>query len=135
MPGATTGEKTALGRPGNRVPDDSVTGPPSILTYRNFSIDYARREVTIARQRIRVTAKEFDLLWTLASQPGRVFRRPELLRLVWGQHIHVDQRTVDAHVVKLRRKLRRAAAGMWHIETVWGIGYRLTGDSSEDLRP
>lgn len=91
-----------------------------------LAIDKLRHEVTLASQGVKLTPTEFALLWRLALEPGRVFRRDELLKAVWGRGISVETRTIDAHMSKLRRKLGRSPEGLSLIETVWGIGYRLT---------
>jgi two-component system alkaline phosphatase synthesis response regulator PhoP len=72
------------------------------------------------RVELRFPRKEFELLFFLASHPGRVFTRHELLDEVWGQEVYVVDRTVDVHVRKIREKL-----GSEYIETVKGVGYKL----------
>jgi two-component system alkaline phosphatase synthesis response regulator PhoP len=69
---------------------------------------------------LRLPRKEFELLYFLASNPGRVFSRQELLDAVWGSDVYVIDRTVDVHVRKIREKLADDV-----IETVKGVGYRL----------
>ena len=83
------------------------------------------RDVQWADQWIRFTGKEFELLWVLASHPGKVFRRQELLEKVWGKNSRVQGRTVDAHLAKVRKKLGAASGRSCEIETLWGVGYRL----------
>jgi two-component system response regulator ResD len=83
----------------------------------------------VGRRLVHLTPKEFALLWTLATSPGKVFRREELLQEVWG-NVHVTVRTVDTHMAKLRGKLRTAPDGRDLAETVWGVGYRLRNASS-----
>jgi two-component system alkaline phosphatase synthesis response regulator PhoP len=64
--------------------------------------------------------KEFELLYFLASHPGKVFSRQEILDEVWGRDVYVVDRTVDVHVRKIRQKI-----GSEYIETVKGVGYRM----------
>ncbi len=91
-----------------------------------LSLDRFRYEVRIQRREVRLTRMEFTLLWTLASQAGKVFRREELLDQVWGPERFVEPRTVDVHVTRLRRKLQvHSGSPTVVIETVWGVGYRL----------
>lgn len=90
-----------------------------------FLIDEKRLEISYGSHSVRLTKKELDIIKELVSIPGRVFSRQELLERVWGDSIFVDTRTVDAHVVKLRRKLKRFGTKVPSIETVWGLGYRL----------
>jgi DNA-binding response OmpR family regulator len=65
------------------------------------------------------------VLWILASQSGKTFRRGELVRGAWGQNVFVTPRTVDVHIAKLRKKLGFLCGESLRIETVWGVGYRL----------
>ena len=86
-----------------------------------FAIDSGRRQVTTPdHQVIRPTAREFDLLWYLATHPGLVLSRAQILEAVWGYDYFGETRTVDVHVRQLRKKL-----GDVPIETVWGVGYRM----------
>ena len=74
---------------------------------------------------IKLTRKEFDIFVKLRVEPGRVVERSEMLEQVWGPDVHVGERTLDAHIVKLRRKLARLGKEAPTIETVWALGYRL----------
>ena len=69
-----------------------------------------------------MTPKEFDLLKTLAAKPKQVFSREQLLQHVWGYDYFGDERTVDAHIKKLRQKVEKV--GPQVIQTVWGVGYK-----------
>jgi two-component system, OmpR family, alkaline phosphatase synthesis response regulator PhoP len=89
-----------------------------------LEINPLRREVRLGSRDIGLRAQEFDLLLTLASQPGRVFSREQLLQLAWGFDFYGQTRTVDVHIAHLRRKLEGSAV---RIETVPGVGYKLTG--------
>jgi DNA-binding response OmpR family regulator len=90
-----------------------------------LTIDKPRFEVRHHHIIVHLTPKEFSLLLTLATQPGMVFHRRDLLLRVWGADISVELRTVDAHMMKLRKKLAANSVRAPSIETVWGIGYRL----------
>jgi DNA-binding response OmpR family regulator len=90
-----------------------------------LAIDKLRYEVKLGIRTIKLTPTEYALLWRLASEPGRVFRRDELLGDVWGDRVTVEDRTIDTHMSKVRRKLRQSPGLPSLIETVWGIGYRL----------
>ena len=87
-----------------------------------LAIDPARREARIASRLLDLRTQEFDLLLTLASQPGRVFTREQLLQMAWGFDFYGQTRTVDVHVAHLRKKLEGSAI---KIETVTGVGYKL----------
>jgi len=86
-------------------------------------IDPARREVRLGDRTLDLRAQEFDLLLTLAEQPGRVFTREQLLQQAWGFDYYGQTRTVDVHIAHLRKKLN---GGSVQIETVTGVGYKLT---------
>jgi two-component system alkaline phosphatase synthesis response regulator PhoP len=87
-------------------------------------IDRQRFEVTMGGRPVELTPKEFQLLVTLASEPGRVFGRDELLDLVWGQDGFVEPRTVDVHLARLRGKFSDAGLPDPGVDTVRGVGYR-----------
>jgi DNA-binding response OmpR family regulator len=74
---------------------------------------------------VALTAKEFDLLWFLASNANRVFSREQLMHSVWGHSSAVDTGTVTVHVRRLREKLERDPSSPRILETVWGVGYRV----------
>ena len=88
----------------------------------DLMIDPVSREVRVASQTLDLRTQEFDLLLTLAEQPGRVFTREQLLQLAWGFDFYGQTRTVDVHIAHLRKKLE---GGSVKIETVTGVGYKL----------
>jgi two-component system, OmpR family, alkaline phosphatase synthesis response regulator PhoP len=90
----------------------------------DLEIDRHRFEVTMKGHRVDLTPREFELLTALASTPGRVFGRDELLDLVWGADGFVEPRTVDVHVARLRAKFAAARQPIAAVETVRGVGYR-----------
>lgn len=95
-----------------------------VLRFENLSINIPARRVEVGEQDVTLTAKEFDLLMTLASSPDRVFTREVLLDQVWGYSYLGDGRTVDVHVGTLRKKLEAASSEVRYIQTVWGVGYK-----------
>ena len=97
--------------------------PPRSHT-RLFRFNEETREILVGDRAVKLTKKEFDILRKLVSEPGRVFERDTLLEQVWGPEVHVAGRTIDAHIVKLRRKIRRLGEHFPPIETVWALGYR-----------
>ena len=104
--------RVILRRSGGTVED----GP---LRYRDLSLDLDAREVRLEGRPLELTAREFELLHTFLSAPGRVFTREMLLSKLWGYDFFGDERVVDSHIKNLRRKLGRD-----YIETVRGVGYR-----------
>ncbi len=95
-----------------------------ILEYPHVYIEYATRLVRIWGQEISLTAKEFDMLWLMASHPSQIFSRLQLLEKIWESHYEGDEDTVTVHVRRLRRKIEQDAANPDLIKTVWGVGYK-----------
>jgi two-component system alkaline phosphatase synthesis response regulator PhoP len=106
---------------------------PGHLKAGPLEIDRQRFEVTFDGQAVELTPKEFELLATLVAAPGRVFRRDELLDLVWGQDGFVEPRTVDVHMARLRAKFVDAKLEPPGVETVRGVGYRFREMSGQPL--
>jgi two-component system response regulator ResD len=100
--------------------------PDECLSFNGLVIDSATREVTKSGAPLRLTAREFDLLWFLASHPRRVFSREHLMRRVWGYAAALDTGTVTVHVRRLREKIEEEPSQPRHLETVWGVGYRFS---------
>jgi two-component system response regulator ResD len=94
------------------------------LSYDGLVIDSGSREVTRGNEPLRLTAREFDLLWFLASHPRRVFSREHLMRRVWGYSAALDTGTVTVHMRRLREKIEDDPSHPRRLETVWGVGYR-----------
>ena len=109
--------RVILRRSGGTVED----GP---LRYRDLSLDLDAREVRLEGRTLELTAREFELLHTFLSAPGRVFTREMLLSKLWGYDFFGDERVVDSHIKNLRRKLGRD-----YIETVRGVGYRVAKET------
>ncbi|MCS7464433.1 response regulator transcription factor [Paenibacillus doosanensis] len=93
----------------------------SMLRVGSLMIDPEQYKVTVNGERVDLTPKEIELLHFLASNPGRVYSREDLLGYVWNFDFSGGTRTVDAHVKNLRKKL--GANPEWAIQTLWGIGY------------
>ncbi len=103
--------------------------PEAVLRIGELSIDSSAHRVQVGAREVVITALEFRLLFTLASRQGRVQTRETLLNDVWGLHLNVETRTVDTHVKRLREKLGTAGS---LIQTVRGVGYRLTTEPGTD---
>ena len=99
--------------------------PADRLAVGPLELDAARHEVRRDGERLGLTAKEFDLLWFLASNPNHVFSRDQLMHRVWGYSAALDTGTVTVHVHRLREKLEADPQHPELLETVWGVGYRL----------
>jgi DNA-binding response OmpR family regulator len=108
----------------------SPTGQETLLERGPLRIDPARREVHLAEKLVETTSLEFDLLWFLASRPGRVYSREALMSQVWGHDRIVDTRSIDSIVSRLRKKLEPEPNQPRYIQTVWGAGYRFAENPS-----
>jgi DNA-binding response OmpR family regulator len=99
--------------------------PLEHVTVGSLVVDAAKHEAHRDGELLSLTAKEFDLLWFLASNPNRVFSRDQLMHRVWGYSAALDTGTVTVHVRRLREKLEEDPSEPRLLETVWGVGYRL----------
>ena len=98
-----------------------------VLAFGGLRIDPNTRELTVQEGPVALTAREFDLLYHLASRPRRVFTRDELMKAVWGYEFAVDTSTVTVHIRRLREKIEKDPRQPHHLLTVWGVGYRFEG--------
>ncbi len=94
-----------------------------VISAGNLYIDGLRRKVQRGEQKVELTAREFDLLYLLATSPGRVYTRENLLESVWGSPYYADLRTVDVHIRRLREKLEDDPKQPQFVLTKWGVGY------------
>jgi DNA-binding response OmpR family regulator len=104
-----------------------VESPPAAaerLEFDGLTIDGRTREVHVDGKPVRLTAKEFDLLYFLASHPREVFSRKQLMDRVWGYEAALDTGTVTVHIRRLRSKIEPDPSAPRHVETLWGVGYR-----------
>ncbi len=104
----------------------SSQAPPSAerLVFDGLVLDARSRDVELDGRSLRLTAKEFDLLFFLASNPRQVFSRDQLMERVWGYAAALDTGTVTVHIQRLRSKIEHDPRRPQHLETVWGVGYR-----------
>jgi DNA-binding response OmpR family regulator len=118
--------RALMRRPRAAAPPASDAGPP--VRVKDLHIDPARRRVTVGGREVELTSYEFDLLYLLASHPGIVFSREAVLARVWKGEAFVTERSVDALVKRLRRKIEADPANPAYVLTVWGTGYKLADD-------
>lgn len=108
-----------------RAQGDLVRKPPRASALP-LSVDDASRRAHVLGQPLELTRVEFDLLACLLGDPGRVFTRAQLIDRVWGDGFAMTDRTIDSHIKGLRRKVSEAGGDAHMIETVRGVGYRVT---------
>lgn len=119
------GELVARVRAMLRRPRGGETQEPEVtLRFGDLVVDPGQRRVWVGESEVSLTALEFDLLDVLASRPGLVFSRSQLLEHVWDENYFGDDHVVDVHVANLRKKLGDDPANPCYVETVRGVGYR-----------
>ena len=100
-----------------------------VIRAGDVTLDLPRMQVTVGGEEIELTATEFQLLQALASQPGRIFTRSQLLNAVHGVAIESYERAIDAHIKNIRRKLEPVPHEPRYIQTVYGVGYRFSDEA------
>ena len=109
---------------------DNATSTAQIIRQGNLVLDPERHLVTWAGKDVKLTVTEFLLLQTLAVRPGHVKSRDQLMDAAYGESVFLDDRTIDSHVKRLRRKFKAIDDDFDQIETLYGIGYRYKTKSS-----
>jgi DNA-binding response OmpR family regulator len=107
-----------------RTSPEPVDSPPEIVRTASVVVDFGRREVRVRDRAVELPPAEFELLAVLARAPGRVFTRDELVERAFGPSYEGLDRTIDAHVMRLRRKVERKGMPRLLV-TVFGVGYKL----------
>lgn len=102
---------------------EKPSAPTVVIKFKNIEIDTERHEVRANGKLVELTAKEFQLLFYLASNSGHAYSREQLLDAVWGIDVAIETRTVDVHMRRLREKLGRAGR---HLLTLRGVGYKFS---------
>ena len=107
------------------APAEGVETPSEEILQRGpLVLDVARHMCTWKKQPVNLTVSEFLLLMALARRPGHVKTRDQLIDAAYGEHIYVDDRTIDSHIKRLRRKFKDLDSEFAEIETLYGVGYR-----------
>jgi len=105
----------------------------SPISLGGLAIDPGKRRVQVNGETVELTAKEFDLLWLFAQNPGHAYSRQELLDLVWGCQFEGYSHTVNSHINRIRGKIEPDPSSPRYIRTVWGVGYRFA--DHDELEP
>lgn len=111
----------------NSKNDGAQKALTNVIETKGMKIECDSRRVYIDEKEVNLTAKEFDLVLLLVSNPNKVYSRDELLKTVWGPSYPGDARTVDVHVRRLREKIESQPADPKYIHTKWGVGYFFQG--------
>ena len=96
----------------------------TILKLKNMVVNLEEYSFSVDGKKIPLTKKEIETMWTLASNPNKVFTRDNLLDSLWGYDYFGDSRTVDSHIKRLRSKIDTVEHPDWAIKTIWGVGYK-----------
>ncbi len=110
-----------------RLPEETLQRGPAEIKRGELTLNFLNREVSIAGRALQLTPIEFKLLGVLAREPGRVFSREQLIEMVFGYDFEGFDRTVDVHILNLRRKLEPDPSRPRYIKTVYGAGYKFAG--------
>ena len=105
------------------------TAQGKTITLGNLWISAEDYLAKVGEKPLALTKKEFEILWTLAEHPGKVFSRDNLLESLWGYDYFGDTRTVDTHIKRLRAKVEALSPEGFAITTIWGVGYRLEAEA------
>lgn len=108
--------------------DKDADKSPTELHCRDLHVNFSRHEVRAAGEIVQLTLKEFKLLETLIREPGRVFSRTDLLEKAFGFDYEGMERTIDVHVMNLRKKIEPNPAEPTYVQTVYGVGYKFAED-------
>ena len=120
----STGELLARVRAALRLNRFS-SNPTGVFQAQDLLIQYERRKVYVGGEEIKLTPIEFDILYLLASNPGRVFSTDEIFEKVWNEKVYEANNTVMVHIRRLRGKMKEDTRQNKIITTVWGVGYKI----------
>ena len=104
------------------------TTTAEVIQRGELTLDSTRHLCVWKGKQVNLTVTEFLLLQALARNPGHVKSRDQLIDAAYGEHIYVDDRTIDSHIKRLRRKFREVDGEFSSIETLYGVGYRYSGE-------
>ena len=100
------------------------TSSDTKIVVGNLTINLDEYSLYIDKEKINLTKKEIETMWTLAKNPNKVFTRDNLLDSLWGYDYYGDSRTVDSHIKRLRSKINAVPHPGWDIKSIWGVGYK-----------
>ena len=112
-----------------RLPEEALQRGPTEVSHGELTVNFLKHEASLAGKPLKLSPIEFRLLGVLAREPGRVFSRPQLIDKVFGYDFEGFDRTVDVHILNLRRKLEPDPNHPRYIKTVYGAGYKFVGGS------
>lgn len=105
--------------------NEKIDNSESVITIESLVIDKKKHRVTVDDKEVNLTAREFEILYLLATNRGRVFSGEEIFEKVWKEKYYQSNNTVMVHMSRLRDKLEKSMEGNKIIHTVWGVGYKI----------
>lgn len=111
-------------RRSNPQKEPSFLNASELFVFGDLKLDLKQHQLTLKKQPIEITSKEFDLLSLFMQNPGRTYTRTDLLNLVWGESFSGFEHTVNSHINRLRMKIEENPSKPTYILTVWGVGYK-----------
>ena len=111
----------------NGVSKEDKNKNGSVIVISDMKMDRESRRVFIQNKEVNLTTKEFEVLELLILNPGKVYSRDSLLKLIWGEDYPGDVRTVDVHIRRLRDKIESNPSEPRYVQTKWGLGYFFKG--------
>jgi len=112
-----------------RLPEETLQRGPVEIKRGAITLNFLNREASVSGKTLQLTPSEFKLLGVLAREPGRVFSRQQLIEMVFGYDFEGFDRTVDVHILNLRRKVEPDPDHPRYIKTIYGAGYKFAGKS------
>ena len=111
-------------RPSGSPPEkEDAPAVPNIITAGDLRLDIENERIFVEGREVNITAREFDVLHLLVTNPNKVYSREKLLELIWGADYPGDARTVDVHIRRLREKIEKNPSQPKYVQTKWGVGY------------
>jgi len=117
-----------------RTADSGAQETDGLLHFDGLDIDAKSREITVSGRHVSLTSREFDLLYFLASHPGQVFTREQLMNQVWDYSYNAEYGTITVHIRRLRAKIEADPLKPRFIKTLWGVGYKFEDTGHEIKR-
>jgi two-component system alkaline phosphatase synthesis response regulator PhoP len=114
-----------------RLPEETLLRGPAEIKRGALVLNFLNREATFSGKILELTPSEFKLLGVLAREPGRVFSRQQLIEMVFGYDFQGFDRTVDVHILNLRRKIEPNPESPKYIKTIYGAGYKFNGKTDD----
>ena len=115
---------------GSAAEQEENANTPQIIVAGDLKLDVENERIFVEGREVNITAREFDVLHLLVTNPNKVYSREKLLELIWGADYPGDARTVDVHIRRLREKIEKNPSQPKYVQTKWGVGYYYRDEES-----